>query len=141
MPATSPSAVTKHVSVPVGGPPLLGADGSTVSEAALVMFFIAASVASAVVTLGLAPRMDALVLSTASLWRAAVALSSALSVATEAALSVATEAVRFLGGWGGEWCREVGFVCRDPPPPLPPLSHRKMYQRRRARSDERHEDG
>ena len=118
MPATSPSAVTKHVSVPVGGPPLLGADGSTVSEAPLVMFFIAASVASAVVTLGLAPSMDALVLSTASLWRAAVALSSALSAATEA--------VRFLGGW--ERMGWVGFF--SPLPPFSPSPDQKSVPRR-----------
>jgi len=112
MPATSPSAVTQHVSVPVGGPPLLGADGSTVSEAPLVMFFIAASVASAVVTLGLAPSMDALVLSTASLWRASVALTSVLSVATAA--------VRFLGGWGsGVVCG--GGLCLPRPSELSPF--------------------
>ena len=123
MPATSPSAVTKHVSVPVGGPPLLGADGSTVSEAPLVMFFIAASVASAVVTLGLAPSMDALVLSTASLWRAAVALSSALSVATEA--------VRFLGGWGSGVVCGGGF-CLPRPSELSPFPQNRTRNVARA---------
>ena len=74
MPATRPSDVTQHVSVPVGGPPLVGAAGSTVSVAPMVMFFIAASVAIAVVTLGLAPNMDAFGLSTSSFWRVAVGL-------------------------------------------------------------------
>ena len=125
MPATRPSDVTQHVSVPVGGPPLVGAAGSTVSVAPMVMFFIAASVASAVVTLGLAPSMDTLGLSAASFWMPAVALRAGSWV----------EGGEDGGGTGGQCPRATST--EDGRADTPPYLIRSILPAGRARSQKR----